>query len=289
MASEKLLLVDDDETLRSGLGLVLGASGFQVTSAPGVADALRQISAQYFDVLVTDLHMPGPGDGLTVISAMRHTNPESVTLLLSADPNLAKASAAIVGQVDEVILKPAKPSLIVQRIRERLDQRHRGESHELVTAGLASAVHVADLIEAESSIIEGAWLGELGRPFSRNVPPVPLSSEERAEHLQDALRDIVFRLRYPQTMGSSTLFSMAALQHGARRRRQGIGSATLGEEARALQVAIFRILQAHRDRLDPVEMADAVMVIADEVNAQLIQTLQGFENEEPAEPSWGFR
>lgn len=286
MASEKLLLVDDDETLRSGLGLVLGASGFDVVSASGVAEALRHISSQHFHVLVTDLHMPGPGDGLTVISAMRHTNPHSVTLLLSADPNLVKASAAIIGQVDEVILKPVKASLVVQRIRERLQEKQLPAS----TAPIASSSEqIADLIETEADTIAQTWLQELHRPSSRNLPPVSLSADERAEHLPEAMRDILFRLRYPQTIGASTLFSMSALQHGARRRRQGIGSATLAEEVRALQVAIFRTIEAHRAGIEPTNLPEALMAIADEVNAQLIQALQGFENEEPPEPQWGFR
>jgi DNA-binding response OmpR family regulator len=289
LASEKLLLVDDDDTLRSGLGVVLGASGFEVTSAAGVAEALRYIAAQPFDVLLTDLHMPGPGDGLTVVSAMRHTHPESMTLLLSADPNLVKASAAIVSQVDEVILKPVKASLLVQRIRERLDERLHGQHPPTPVEAFASPARVADVIELEGARISQNWLAELERPAIKAVPQVDLSAEERTEHLAEALRDILFRLRYPQVVGASTLFSISALQHGARRRRQGIGAATLAEEARALQVAIFRIVQAQRERFDPGELVEALIAIADEVNAQLLQALQGFENEDPPEPQWGFR
>lgn len=280
------MLVDDDETLRSGLGMVLGASGFEVTSAPGVPEALRYIAAQPFDVLLTDLHMPGPGDGLTVVSAMRHTNPESVTLLLSADPNLVKASSAIVSQVDEVILKPVKPSFIVQRIRDRLQERHQPPTRPAPTE---PSEQVADLIESQQGAIAQSWLAELERPATRTAPEVALSAEERTEHLPEALRDVVFRLRYPQAMGASTLFSMSALQHGARRRRQGVGAATLAEEVRALQVAVFRTIRAHRAQLDPEELPEALMAIADEMNAQLLQALEGFENEEPPEPQWGFR
>ncbi|GAC1418192.1 MAG: hypothetical protein NVSMB62_09690 [Acidobacteriaceae bacterium] len=284
MASERILLVDDDETLRSGLGMVLEASGFNVSTAPGAPDALRLIASHTYDVLLTDLHMPGAGDGLTVISAMRHVNPQAMTLLLSANPNLAKATAAILSQVDEVILKPVKATFIVERIRDRLN-------HHPAPANLALSPgeDVAALLESESEVITSSWLEELSRPAARGAPQIDLSADERTEHLPEALRDIVFRLRYPQPPGSASVFSMSALQHGARRRRQGIGAPTLVEEARALQIAIFRTLIEHSEHLNPAQMPTSIMAIADEISAQIQQAIEGYENEQPSESPWGFR
>jgi YesN/AraC family two-component response regulator len=48
-----------------------------------VTEALRRIATESFDVLITDLHMPGPGDGFTVVSAMRHSQPNALTMLVS--------------------------------------------------------------------------------------------------------------------------------------------------------------------------------------------------------------
>jgi hypothetical protein len=47
-----------------------------------------------FDVLLSDLHMPHAGDGFTVVSAMRHTHPKAVTLVLSGYPELDEALSA---------------------------------------------------------------------------------------------------------------------------------------------------------------------------------------------------
>ncbi len=81
----KILVVDDDEVVRMSLSGVLKHRGFSVTSAANVPDALKLITGpERYDVLLSDLHMPGAGDGLTVVSAMRHANPKAVTLLLSA-------------------------------------------------------------------------------------------------------------------------------------------------------------------------------------------------------------
>jgi hypothetical protein len=80
-----------------------------------------------------------------------------------------------------------------------------------------------------------------------------------------------------------TLFSMASLQHGARRRRQGLRSPVLVEEARALQVALFQVIQNNAGQLEPGQLPATLMAIADEVNAQLLQSLSGYENEKPVE------
>jgi len=58
-------------------------------------EALNHITSGSYDALVSDLHMPGAGDGLTVVSAMRHANPAAVTLLLSAFPQMEAAAQAL--------------------------------------------------------------------------------------------------------------------------------------------------------------------------------------------------
>src|SRR6201986_3231418 len=121
MSEIKVLVVDDDEIVRATLTGVLEQSGFGVTAAAGVPEALKLISGpETYDVLLSDLHMPGAGDGLTVVSAMRHANPKAVTLLLSAFPEMTAAAAAILQQADEILVKPIDLSSLIEIIRQRL-------------------------------------------------------------------------------------------------------------------------------------------------------------------------
>jgi YesN/AraC family two-component response regulator len=278
LAPARLLLVDDDEFVRSGLQSVLEAHEFEVVAASSVNEALQRIASESFDVLLSDLHMPGAGDGLTVVSAMRHANPNAVTIVLSAYPDMAKATAAILQQADEIILKPVNAGSIVEVIRQLLAQETPAKRHEPVEA-------IATILERETPAITAAWLAQMesGGKAAR------LTIEERTEHLPDALRDIIFRLRYPRPIGSAPQFSMATLQHGARRRRQGFGAATMVEEARALQIALFQAIGKNMDRMELGQLPGALMSIADEVNAQLMQGLEGYENEQPVDVPWGFR
>jgi DNA-binding response OmpR family regulator len=67
-AVHKILLVDDDDAVRDMMTVTLEHKGFNVVSAASVTDALRHIATESFDVLITDLHMPNPGDGFTVVT-----------------------------------------------------------------------------------------------------------------------------------------------------------------------------------------------------------------------------
>ena len=125
--------------------------------------------------------------------------------------------------VDEVMLKPVKAGPIVEidsaggwRRRRRFRCRSWLEEEPLRPQAVEL---VATLLERERAAITQAWLAKMDEAGS--LAAVPHSAEEEGEHLPGALDEIVYRLRYAQPLGLMTLFSMASLQHGARRRRQG--------------------------------------------------------------------
>src|ERR1700678_3226388 len=104
--SPRVLLVDDDDAVRAMMNATLERKGFEVVAATCVTDALRHIATETFDVLITDLHMPNPGEGFTVVTAMRHSQPAALTLLVSGYPDVQSAMAAILLEADEIIVKP---------------------------------------------------------------------------------------------------------------------------------------------------------------------------------------
>ncbi len=272
MAPVRLLLVDDDEAVLSALGAILEAHGFAVATASNVIDALKLITTQTFDVLLSDLHMPGAGDGLIVIGAMRHANPGAVTLLLSANPDMAKATAAMLRQADDVLMKPIRPVALVELIRKRLEGEQPVRTQQIEP--------IATVLDRERTAIAADVVRKLAEAGS--FAGSGLTTAEQMSYLPEALTEILYRLRYPQPLGRMTLFSMASLQHGARRRRQGLGSPVLVTEARALQVALFEAIERNVERIDLGQMPGTLEAIADEVNAQLLQSLSGYENEKPA-------
>jgi len=259
----RVLFVDDNDALRTTVSLVLQKNGFEVVTAANVNEALRFIGSQTFDVLLSDLHMPQPGDGLTVVSAMRHSNPKAVTLIFSAYPEMKQATAAILLQADDILIKPLGVELLVKTIRERLAQ---GAAH-----GPSPVEDVASILEHETQTTIDEWLK--GIEEDPKIVAIKMSPGERSAHLPQLFRDLVSRLRNPLPLGTRALVSPAAKKHGIMRREQGYTAAMMVEESRMLQVSIFQTLQNNLQKIDFSQLLVGVMAIADEVDSQLAQQM----------------
>src|SRR3984885_13659360 len=121
----RVLLVDDDHAVREMMNATLERKGFQVVAVATVTEALKLITTETFDVLITDLHMPEAGDGFTVVSAMRHSQPHALTLLVSGYPDVESAMAAILLEADEVLVKPFGVSRLTDLIHDKMNNRKR--------------------------------------------------------------------------------------------------------------------------------------------------------------------
>src|SRR5476649_892572 len=121
--AHRILLVDDDTAVREVMAQGLQRKGFEVVAAANVTEALARIASESFNVLITDLHMPDPGDGFTVVSAMRHSQPHALTMLVSGYPDVQSAMAAILLEADEVLVKPFEVGKLTDLIHQRLDNR----------------------------------------------------------------------------------------------------------------------------------------------------------------------
>jgi len=275
MLPTRILLVDDDETLRSMMDVVLKRQGFDVTTAANVPEALKLISSNVYDVLLSDLHMPGAGDGLTVVSAMRHANPKAVTMILSAFPELDAASHAIMLQADQILLKPMDVMALVAAIKERL-----------ATGPPAAQVveTVATILERTTDSTTADWFAHI--QTDKKVLTVPLTYEQRTNHLPQLFRELVHRLRSSRAIGGTELVSAGAAAHGLNRCRQGYTAAMLVEESRMLQVSIFHTLQKNLANIDFSVLLIDVMTIADEIDSQLSQAMTSYvaESVQDAQP-----
>jgi hypothetical protein len=102
---------------------------------------------------------------------------------------------------------------------------------------------------------------------------VPMSREQRCSHLPRLFRDLVFRLRSPTISGTKELFTEDAAEHGVARRKQGYSAGMLVEEARMLQISIFKSLHDNLDHIEFHLLLPDVMRIANEVDAQLSRSM----------------
>jgi DNA-binding response OmpR family regulator len=264
MTPRRILLAEDDDAVRNMLQQALERDGFEVVTAASVSEALSRIAGENFDVLLSDLHMPMAGDGFTVVSAMRHTHPQAVTLILSGYPEVAEAMAALLSQADEVLVKPIDLASLRETIHRKLV---KPESHPRLTTK-----SVASILESDLDTTIQYWMALV--EHDEELAPIQLSFEDRTGHLPQILCDLIYRLRLPTATNAP--FSIAARQHGELRRRQGYTPAMVVEESRILQVSIFNTLQNNLARVDFSKVLLDVITIADEVDSQLKQAMLGY-------------
>jgi hypothetical protein len=105
-----------------------------------------------------------------------------------------------------------------------------------------------------------------------------LSDAERTGHLPKLIEDLIVRLGKPKKpiKDNHAIASPAASAHGKLRHRQGYSLAMLIDESRILEVTIFGTLHKNVNALDFALLLPDVMIIADEVDSQLTQTVTSF-------------
>jgi DNA-binding response OmpR family regulator len=269
LKKNRILLVEDNDDVLTVFQEGLEGHGFEVVSASTVTEALSLISVEQFDVLLSDLHLPDAGDGFTVVSAMRHTQPRAVTIVISGYPALQEAVTAILLEADEVLVKPIGLKEVIEIIQKKLS-------------------HPADRIsvkkERVSAILERDSDPTIQNCMSRvqgneELTAVSLNYRERTGHLPLPVNDLVRRLRLAPN--ARVPISSAARDHGVLRRKQGYTVPMVVEESRILQVSIFNTLQNNIGSVDFSTLLLDVMTIADEVDSQLKQAMVGFRESPP--------
>jgi ActR/RegA family two-component response regulator len=149
--------------------VILQAQGFDATSVGTVAEALAEIAAHLFDVLIADLNIGQPGDGFTVVSAMRRTQPDCINFILTGYPAIEAALRAISSQVDEVLVKPMDAPKMMAAIEHRL--RERKPTGAFQTKRLSNILH-----DKRDEICQRVLVAMKGDP---ELAALPLSDDER--------------------------------------------------------------------------------------------------------------
>src|SRR5271155_842 len=135
---------------------------------------------------------------------------------------------------------------------------------------LKKVASVADILERELEPTIKEWLRRVNR--IPELIEIPLSDEDRTGHLPKLYYDLISRLRLAGDVHPP--ISAAAAAHGQTRRAQGYSASMLIEESRVFQVVTFGTLHLHQSELDQNQLLLDVMAIADEVDAQLMETVR---------------
>ena len=120
---EHILIVEDETAVRTYTARVLQELGYQVTTAEDAAKALTLIGANnFFDLVLTDIEMPGNLNGLEFATAIQQQQPQMRILLMSGYPDKAIGQTGNLEDSFEMLNKPFEKQALAERVRELLDR-----------------------------------------------------------------------------------------------------------------------------------------------------------------------
>lgn len=257
----RLLFVDDEESIRATLPVLLEKHGFDVTTVPAVADALVQISVVSFEVLVADLNIHREGDGFLVITAMRRAQPRCKNFILTGYPGLENAIRAIQNQVDDYFTKPADVEQLVAKIRARL-------AEPAVKPIRLAAVFMENEPEITAKILENIKRDALLRKTR-------LSDRERVDHLPAIFQSIIARLMHENRPFKPRELQFA-VRHGKRRKRDRYTPAMLVREFQLIGETIYDLLGTDMLPLGTVELTSDMKLLTQSLNTFTLKSFEAY-------------
>jgi signal transduction histidine kinase/CheY-like chemotaxis protein len=161
----KILVVDDERNVLLTVIAILEQEGYDVDAAGDGASAIEAIRTRQYDLVLTDLKMPGV-DGLQVLEAVANTSPNTVTIMMTGYGSVDSALEAVQRGAYEYLLKPTEVIDLKAAVRRSLERKRLSEIDTLyrisrtVTTTLDAEKIAAEVTEAVRRVlgIENATL-----------------------------------------------------------------------------------------------------------------------------------
>ncbi|MEW6333400.1 MAG: sigma-54 dependent transcriptional regulator [Thermodesulfobacteriota bacterium] len=117
-----LLVVDDEEVIREGMRRILGSERCLVTTSASGRTAIEKIQERDFDVVITDLKMPGM-DGIEVLKTIKILQPEVPVMIITGYSTIDTAVEAMKSGAFDYITKPFTSEFIIDKVRKAIEHK----------------------------------------------------------------------------------------------------------------------------------------------------------------------
>jgi two-component system response regulator PilR (NtrC family) len=260
---DRILIVDDEQSMRDFLSIMLKKEGYDVHVAGNGADAVKLIHAEIFDLVITDVKMPQM-DGIGVLKVVKELSPETIVIMITAFATTETAVEAMkLGAYDYIIKSaPFKVDEIKLIIEKALEKRSLRKENILLRREIESRAGFETFI-GKSEAMERVFA--LIRQVADTKSTVLVTGESgtgkelvaRAIHFSSSRKNRPFVTvncgALPETLLESELFGyMKGAFTGASSNKQGLFEAANGgtifldeisATTPALQVKLLRVIQ----------------------------------------------
>ncbi len=257
----RILVVDDERSMQEFLEICFRREGYDVATTGDVDSALAILESDDFDVVISDLQMPGR-TGLELLQAVRESSPETAVILITAFASTETAIAAMKEGAYDYVTKPFKVDEMRLVVQKALEKKLLASENRRLRSELQSQLRHRDLIGSSAAMHR---VLDLVSQVAETKTNVLISGESgtgkelvaRAIHARSDRRDRAFVAincgAIPENLLESELFGhVKGAFTGAVSGKEGLFEAAdggtlfldeIGELPAALQVKLLRVLQ----------------------------------------------
>ncbi len=121
---ESILIVDDDESTRKSLALILGKKGYETGTAGTGREALERVQERFFNVALLDIKLPDM-EGVELLMPLKRMHPEMSVLMITGHSSLESAVRASLEGALAYITKPLNMDSVLAAVSKALEKQRR--------------------------------------------------------------------------------------------------------------------------------------------------------------------
>jgi two-component system, NtrC family, response regulator PilR len=151
--SPRILVVDDERSMRELLAIVLKREGYDVTLAESGRTAVAALDRGPYDLLISDIKMPDMS-GVDVLRAAKHLDPDILGIMITAFASTETAVEAMRLGACDYLSKPFDMDLLKMKVREKVENRHLRQENVLLKRSLGLSHQFSNIIGRSESMLE---------------------------------------------------------------------------------------------------------------------------------------
>ena len=168
MLKDKILVADDEKSMREFMDIMLKKEGYKVTLASNGEEVMKLIEKDIFDLALVDIRMPRQ-DGISVLKRIKSISPETVVIVITAYASADTAIKAMKEGAYDYITKPFKIDEIKLIIQNALEKKHLQKENLLLKQVVRDRYHFENIIGQSSKMLELYDLLEKVAPTKTNI------------------------------------------------------------------------------------------------------------------------
>ena len=120
----RILVIDDDESIRETLAMALELEGYSVDKAENGKEAIAKSHANFYNIAIVDWRLPDI-DGTKLLGELKETIPKMPKIMLTGYPSMNNAIDAVNKRADAFVLKPADFEVLLKKVKELLEEQEK--------------------------------------------------------------------------------------------------------------------------------------------------------------------